>query len=350
MKLQQTTSVARGKRMNTGLRAVAAAAAGVLLMGASLTARANITAFTPAAYAESELMISNFRFTDFATGLPLATQVGPGGRITDLTATLTSTLSASINGVQGVVTGPPSGSTIFPLIGNPTIDHSINAGGGYVPYASFGVGTMGPGIFAGASSNHAGNGLQLNGNPTTTANTHAQVNINGGSAIGSADSRQTLGTLFSITLGAPLVVDVNFDAAAFLRVALGQLGVLANATRSWTLTVTPAGALTPLVDWSPDGAAGGLGGTCFGAGACIELADGFDLNFEAIRQSTDDVDQTLGGTFGLRVGLGAGTYNVAISHETNADAAAPIPEPGSLALVGAAMLGLVAIRRRFKKA
>ena len=353
MKLQQTTTVARGNRMNTGLRAVAVAAAGVLMMGASMTAKADISLFTPSAYAESKLFVTNFRILDASTGFSASTVVSPNIAGTTLDSSVSSNLSGSASAL---------GVQIFPLQSPAqSVSHFVSNGPGAVNYGgtnfdSFLSGTMDDGVFAGAASVHSGNGLQLNLQPTTTAKTQAVVNVKqGGGILGNADSSQDLKSSFILTTQGAALLDVYFDAAAFLRVALGQPLINADASRNWTLTVRAVGSTANLVSWTPNGEEGGtsqLGGLCSEVlGECTELSDDFSLNFGDFTNVVADISYTQSGEFGLRVGLAPNTtYQFVINHTTSANASTAVPEPGSLALVGAAMLGLVGIRRRFNKA
>lgn len=347
MKLHRAISVAKGHKGQVSGRKVATAVAAAALLGVGATAHADITAFTPAAYAESELLVSNFKFLDTLTGDSLGLLVGTS--ITNLTATVSTTLSSAING-----SGPSAATTIDPLPSGAGFNLQTAAGpnsGNYTAYTSYAVGAMGAGVFAGSASEHSGNGLQLNGAGPTVAKTQAQVNINGAGAFGNSASRQTLGTDFTLTIAAPaggIDATVSFDADAFLRIALGQPGIEAKATRTWGLLVTPKGSLVNLLEWSPDGLAGGIGGSCTSIpGACAELADTFDLNMNPTLQSVADLSTGFqSGAFGLRVFLPNGDYTVSLFHTTTADASAPIPTPGTLALVGAGLLGLSRLRRR----
>ncbi|MFZ4537485.1 EDSAP-1 family PEP-CTERM protein [Propionivibrio sp.] len=358
------------------LTKIAAAVGSVVLMSYGATAHAAIVPvvgipfIATAAYAEAQLDVSNFRILiatpNAGTGAAVAgnanfggaavtTQAGLGN-FTGLDVSVTSQIPTA--GINSSVSAIPA-VTINPIAPpyTATISQTVNAGpnaANYVPYTSYATNTIGAGTFAGASSNHSGNGLDLGGpGNTTQAKTQAQVNING-TASGTASTAQNLTTRFDLLINQANVFDVLFSADMFQRWALAQPGIEAKSTVLWSLTVDkdfdpgPGQSFVQILNWAPNGAPGGIFNPCAAANLCAELADAFNL--QSPQGTLDKTDNFINATgdFGVRAAFDPGTYRFTIGHSTFVSASA-IPEPGSLALLGIGMLGLAGIRRRFMK-
>ena len=284
------------------LNTIAAALGTAVLAGYGVPAHASIVAFAPAAYAESELIVSNFRLKS-ATKSP--GDVGPGDFTSLKVDVRGQSPTASINAV--VNAGLPQ--SIDPIT-NPgaSFNESAQVGGGYTPYVSYGAGTMGAGVFAGANVFHSGSGLDpLN---PTTAKTHAQVNING-VAKGTGNAAQTLTTEFTLTAAQADTFNVTFTADLFQRAALGQPGVAANAVAAWNLKVEKKMELFPgffqfveVLNWIPDGLPTAVLGLCSPAN-CTELADPFSLNSSEGTLGVEDKVNQRSGDFGVQAKLDA---------------------------------------------
>lgn len=279
-----------------------------------------------AAVAQSYLYVNNFTFTQ-----------APGGSVSVVTATDSGDVSASLNGVTQTDTFNSGTSA-----GNFTLQKQVGPNAGsYSP----GVAITKPTFPA---LNYAGSYSSVSGDPfagNVVAGVDNTVVLNPGGA-GTSQSNTNLAANFTLSVGAGTVLGVNFDADGFLRAALDPLLAPggANASFRWDISLRDSGGAL-VFQWAPDGLVGSGVGVIGGT----ETADAFDM--------TDERAVTLGGldfTTGVLSGafaattnsLAAGLYQLNITHLGNADASMNIPEPGALALVALALVGLGVTTRR----
>lgn len=286
------------------------------------------------------------------TVLDIKSALNPAGAITLGPVNTTAEVAGSLNGVS-----TPLNKVLVGLGAPFSISSSL--GSGYVPYVRL-TGNPGPADWIGASTSSSGDGLAL-ASPVNVP-VESQVGLASYGSDAGSSAYQNLQSNFSFTLAAGQLFELSFDADGYLRTALGQDGIVANAKYNWTASVdriNKTGPVTHMMTWNPDGEVGSgyssslchttktdpLGGGKFD---CNEYADAFLMNdgLGTNGGPGESITDPTKGSFEMELYLAAGTYNFTIQHNTHADAAIGVPEPTTLALLGIGMLGMGAKRRR----
>lgn len=300
----------------------------------------------PSAFAAAEGMaqavrqLSNFGLFNASTGLLLNAQTD----FTNFLALDDASVSATLNGVtafniqSAIAPSPPAnlaqvcvGSCGF-LADDYTHHATVTGTFSRADHKLSGV------LVGGIPLNGTGPGFEAT---PAASNLLAETQIQGAGKGQSTTASGTAGTVIFTVANNGLQVDVKFNADDYLRAYVNP-ALIARASTSLSFVLTNADTGATVFAWTPDGTVGGITGGTENLDPC-SLNRG--LGADAI--SNGPLTAICTGSFAARTGaLTAGVrYQLTLS-ETVTSNVTVVPEPASLALVGAALAGLGIARRR----
>ena len=321
----------------TKLKSLAAVAGACVALFAAAPANAYV-------YALSELRIQNFTLDIQPTAV---TTVGSFSFDLTNTATLNGLTTAHSNSCGGT---PGAGNHTCGL--GPVLDATVaNATGSTINRAENNfafLGADGVNTYSNADSLIRSAEL-VTGTPTSTSQiAESLLNINGRARANSEiQSNTSLTVSFSI-VGGPATLDLSFmadpDQRAQIFGAVGAYLAQSNMNASISLSNNTTGGS---MNWTPRGTVNNDCSTSGTTATCTETADDVTLNRNistALNPSTSDSSYEVANffqNFGIHIAnLEAGDYTIALNSLTSTSISRAVPEPGSLALIGLALLGL----------
>jgi len=182
------------------------------------------------------------------------------------------------------------------------------------------------------------------------AHTVAQTQLTG-TAQGQASSTigLTSGFNFSVNGTGTTTVALTFNAMVNLIAGLDNKGLSSQASSALSFTITDLTTGKTVFSWAPDGT---LTANVCTAGVCEIVSDPFSVNTSAVNATSPGVTDTVSngpGAFEAQITLTDGdVYSFGINHETQT-LVLSVPEPGSVALLSAGLLGLGALARRRRR-